>query len=80
MKKSILILSVLFFAFISCKKEELCTSNCGKITNDGIDGSCYWLEIQNECTNNKKTFCFDQSTWMSNYVGNNFCVTNEQGW
>jgi len=78
MKKILLILTVSFLA-VSCKKEEVCTSNCGTITSDGADG-CYWLEVQNECTGNKKTFCFDQSVWMTHFVGESFCVTNESAW
>jgi hypothetical protein len=80
MKKVILILGVLILTFASCKKEELCTSTCGIITADGIDNGCYWLEIQNECSENTKRFCFDQSTWSNNYVGDNFCVSNESAW
>ena len=67
-------------ALSSCKKEEVCNSNCGTIINDGIDGSCYWLEIQNDCTGNNKVFCFDENTWMNNYVGGSMCVTNEPSW
>jgi len=64
---------------LSCEKKiENC--NCGIISNDGIDGNCYWLEIRNNCTDNKKVFCFDQDIWMNNYVGDPFCVTNVDGW
>jgi hypothetical protein len=62
----------------SCKKDEPC--NCGTIANDGIDGTCYWLEIRNDCSGNKKKFCFDQDVWMNNHVGDNFCVTNQGEW
>jgi len=78
MKKILFILSITMFLF-SCEKEiEDC--NCGVISNDGIDGDCYWLEIRNNCSNNKKVFCFDEDFWMNNYVGDNVCVTNESGW
>jgi hypothetical protein len=83
MKKIIFCSSVVFILF-SCKKDiEDC--NCGTIANDGIstnsDGtSCYWLEIRNSCTDNKKTFCFDQDVWMDANPGESFCVTNESGW
>lgn len=62
----------------ACKKDEPC--NCGTITDDGITNGCYWLEIRNECSGNKKEFCFDQDIWMNNHVGDNFCVTNEDEW
>lgn len=80
--KKIIAIIVLSFVLSSCGSEEC---NCGTIANDGIDtnpdgSTCYWLEIRSDCTGNKKKFCFDQDIWMSNYVGDNFCVTNETGW
>lgn len=60
------------------KEEEEC--NCGVIANDGIDNGCYWLEIRNDCSGNKKKFCFDQDVWLGSYVGERFCVTNEVSW
>jgi len=54
--------------------------NCGVIANDGITDNCYWLEIRNNCSGNKKQFCFDQDVWMSNYTGGNFCVLGVQPW
>lgn len=74
--------------FTSCKKDEPVDQqsnnsgncNCGTIANDGIDGNCYWLEIRNECSGNKKTFCFDQDIWMDANVGEHFCVTNVSSW
>ena len=66
---------------ISCTKEqEPEDCNCGTILNDGIDNGCYWLEIESQCSKNRKTFCFDQSVWIDNHPGDNFCVTNESGW
>lgn len=80
MKKLIMIV-ILSIGLVSCNKEETQQQcNCGVITNDGINGSCYWLEIRNDCSGNKKTFCFDQSVWMNAYVGDNFCVTNQTQW
>lgn len=78
MKKviSILFLSI---ALMSCEKENK-QCNCGTIANDGIDNGCYWLEITNDCSGNKKKFCFDQDVWMNAYVGSNFCVTNQNEW
>ncbi len=58
-KATLLILALAMIITVSsCTKDEPC--NCGTIANDGIDGSCYWLEIRNECSGNKKKFCFDQ--------------------
>lgn len=81
MKKMLLSLCVV--ALVACKKDEPC--NCGTITNDGVttnlDGStCYWLEIRNECSGNKKTWCFDGDVWFDANVGEDFCVTNEPSW
>jgi len=77
MKKLIFCLAVATAFLSSCSKEEC---NCGVIANDGITDGCYWLEIRNSCSNNKKKFCFDQDIWQNNHVGDNFCVTNETGW
>ena len=77
--KKLMIVFAIAAMFTSCtKEEEQC--NCGTIANDGINGSCYWLEIRNDCSGNKKTFCFDQDVWMSAYVGSHFCVTNQGQW
>ena len=69
---------------LGCKKEEPIETptqcNCGIIANDGITGSCYWLEITSDCSGNKKQFCFDQSVWMDAHPGEHFCVTTESGW
>lgn len=73
MKRIILILSLA--TLIACSKEKRC--NCGVVANDGITNGCYWLEIRNDCTNNKKKFCYDRDVWMSHYVGDPICVPNE---
>lgn len=79
--KKVVIFIMLAISIVSCNKEEEDKQcNCGTIANDGIDGSCYWLEIRNDCSGNKKKFCFDQDVWMSAYVGSNFCVTNQNQW
>jgi hypothetical protein len=79
MKKLIMIL-MLAIVLVSCNEEDNKPCNCGTIANDGIDGSCYWLEIRNDCSGNKKKFCFDQDVWMDAYVSSNFCVTNQGQW
>ncbi len=75
---SMMLMLVFAISIQSCKKDEPC--NCGVIANDGIDGNCYWLEIRNDCSGNKKKFCFDEDIWMDNNVGDNFCVTNQGDW
>ena len=84
MKKVLLILLLTTAIFSGCSNETTTPSsnsncNCGTIANDGIDEDCYWLEIRNSCSGNKKIFCFDQDIWIDAYVGENFCVAN-QSW
>jgi hypothetical protein len=88
--KKVFLLLMLASPFLSCEKEEpepeqpqtTQQCNCGTIANDGIDSAtnCYWLEIRNECSGNKKRFCFDEDIWMNNYVGDRFCVSNVTSW
>ena len=81
MKKIILIMAIIALSFTSCRKEDLCSqTNCGVIVDDGITAGCNWLDIRNNCSGNVKRFCFDTNTWFNNYVGDDFCVTNESGW
>ena len=78
----IVIILLLVLSFTSCEKDNdlLEDCQCGIIANDGIDDGCYWLEIRNDCSGNKKKFCFDTDIWMNNYVGDHFCVTNVEPW
>ena len=78
MKKLLLILLVC--SAMSCKKDENKECNCGTITNDGVSDNCYWLEVRNQCSDNKKRWCFDQDIWSTAYVGSHFCVTNVTSW
>jgi hypothetical protein len=86
MKKSLMMIALMMsfvtLSLVSCEKEDITTRscNCGVIANDGINSqtNCYWLEIRNDCSGNKKKFCFDQDIWMNNYVGDRFCVTNQE--
>ena len=80
MKKTILFIMLVASVLVACKKEEEQKCNCGTVANDGVDNGCYWLEIRNSCSGNKKTWCFDQDVWMNAPVGSDFCVTNEPSW
>ena len=77
-----MIVVIIIATLTSCKKEDITCNptTCGVIANDGITDGCYWLEIKNDCSGNKKKFCFDENVWMSAYVGTNFCVTGVQPW
>ncbi len=79
MNKFIIFCTVLFL--VSCKKEEE-NCNCGRITNDGVDiaTNCYWIEIENDCSGNRKTFCIDQDKWWDANAGEDFCITNVSSW
>ena len=79
MKRVLVLLAAAAFT-MSCEKEEELACNCGTIANDGIENRCYWLEIRNHCSGNKKTFCVDQDLWMDAYVGTDFCITNTTSW
>lgn len=72
-----------FIVLFSCKKEEIQEQKdckCGVIANDGIDNGCYWLEIRNDCSGNKKKFCFDEDIWMNANPGEKFCVQGVNPW
>lgn len=80
-------LIVLGMGLTSCEKEpineyenEQSNCSCGIIANDGINNGCYWLEIRNNCSGNKKKFCFDEDIWMNAHVGESFCVTGVSEW
>ena len=80
MKKVLTLLAIILIA--GCGKETTNPGdcNCGTVANDGIDNGCYWLELRNKCTDNKKKFCVDQDKWMRAYVGSDFCITNVNRW
>ena len=82
MKKLIIAIALFSATLTSCKKEDITCepTSCGAIVNDGITNGCYWLEIENDCSGNKKKFCFDQDIWTNNFVGDRFCVTNVTSW
>ena len=78
MKKTLLILGIALATLTSCEKNH--NENCGTIINDGISNGCYWLEIENDNTGNRKTFCFDYGVWFGAYRGTDFCVYGEPQW
>lgn len=81
MKKVIIILAM--FALLGCGTESTSPRggcNCGTVANDGIDNGCYWLELRNSCSGNKKKFCVDQDKWMDAHIGTEFCITNTSSW
>ena len=79
--KKIIYAVIFIICFASCKKDKQeVDCNCGTISNEGIDGTCYWFEVRNKCSGNKKTWCFDQDIWENNSPGDHFCVTNVNSW
>ena len=78
MKKLIFVGLMLFAS--SCSKEDIKPCNCGTVANDGITTGCYWLEIRNDCSGNKKQFCVDRDIWMTAHIGTNFCLAGEPRW
>ena len=78
MKYIIILITILSLS--ACDKETIRPCNCGTVANDGIDNGCYWIELRNHCTNNKKVFCVDQDKWMTAYIGSDFCISNEDRW
>ena len=82
MKKLLMIIAIIIATLSSCTKKDITCepTTCGAIVNDGITDNCYWLEIENDCSKNKKKFCFAQNVWMNAYVGTNFCVTGVEPW
>lgn len=80
-----MIITFFMIGFASCGDKEDTPNyskdcNCGTVANDGIDNGCYWLELRNNCSENKKKFCVDQDKWMEAYIGSKFCITNETSW
>ena len=82
-----LIILIAFSLLLGCnddvpKPNKDC--NCGTVANDGVDYTngywCYWLEIRNNCSGNKQTFCFDQDVWLNAPVGEKFCVYDVDSW
>ena len=79
MKRVLVLLAAAAFK-MSCEKEEELACNCGTITDHTSNNNCYWLEISNDCSGNKKSFCVDWSTWVQAYVGTEFCMKKPESW
>jgi hypothetical protein len=76
------ILLGLAFALVltSCRKDDdyyysSDNCNCGKISNDGITGNSYWIEVRNNCSGNKKRFTMDADLWMNAHIGDMRCYS-----
>ena len=57
MKKLLMIMAIIIATLSSCTKKDITCepTTCGAIVSDGITDNCYWLEIENDCSKNKKT-------------------------
>lgn len=55
---------------------------CGGVTDYGMDTGCgidneefcYWIEIKNDCSDNKKKFSIDSSNWTSKKDFDRLCL------
>lgn len=77
MKKLIyLLLTVLI---ISCSDDDDSRDcNCGEIISD--DASNYSVTIRSDCSGNEETFILEEDVWFTAFVGEDFCITNSDGW
>jgi hypothetical protein len=76
MKKLIyLFLTVLI---VSCSSDDSTDCNCGEIISD--DASNYSVTIRSNCSGNEETFILDADVWLTAFVGEDFCITNSDGW
>jgi hypothetical protein len=75
----LLALIVLGVTITGCKKEPVDCS-CGIITQDYIEGGIYYLEVQNECTNNKQWFSVSRDVWINGFIGSEQCFTSPSRW
>jgi len=79
--KRVILLAAVVLGMMSCTKENPTSDcNCGIITDDGIDGNCYYVVIRNNCSGNERTFCLSSSDWFTAFVGTNYCITNVSSW
>lgn len=73
------LLAVSILALAGCTKEQC---NCGIVKNDGYDveTNCHWLEVENYCTSNRETFCFDEDVWLDYFPGDEICMNDRPQW
>jgi hypothetical protein len=79
--KKLLYLTMLgaLLSLTACEKEPK-DCNCGRIVDDGITGTCYWVDIRSKCSGNVKRFCLSKGDWMNAHAGSDYCITNSTGW
>lgn len=74
MRKLIIVMLTLT-ALSSCSKDALKDCKCGTIKDDALDNNGqFTLTIQNDCSNNTKTFYVNVNAWMDGVVGEKFCM------
>lgn len=79
MKAIAVIMAVVALAMAGCTKERC---NCGTVKNDGyeFETDCHWLEVENDCTSNRQTFCVDQDVWYDYFPGDQICFNDRAQW
>ena len=78
MRKTILILAIIV-GVLSCSKEDA-DCNCGLITDDGVNTTGYWVDIRSDCSDNIKRWYLSEGDWVNAHPGNDYCITNSNGW
>ena len=78
----------IFYALVSivtllgCSKSDEC--NCGEILKDKIEtvsgDKDYFLQVQNDCTNNIEWFQVSSEVYWNNYAGDDYCFNDVDNW
>ncbi len=64
---------------IYTQPQRNCT--CGYVLNKGVDQwGNYFLEVQNQCSGNIKTFTFDKKDWESYKISDGICLPRNSSW
>ena len=73
-------LTYLFLALtiVACSDDDDTACNCGEIVSD--DASDYSVTIRSDCSGNEETFILSAEDWFTAFVGDDFCITNSDGW